>query len=108
MEMNGSTFYSHKSDCCLCSVYSIYVFCLCYSFKLRVISQTNKLLYFSPPLNAAEDPIYANTRPVANKQPSPRPGMKVQPLKTASSSQNLRLHPSPGARYEDGKRRFKR
>lgn len=55
-----------------------------------------------------EDPVYANTRPVAKKQPSPRPGMQVQSLKTASSSQNLRQHPSPGARYEDGKRRYKR
>ncbi|XP_031174369.1 uncharacterized protein LOC116063511 isoform X2 [Sander lucioperca] len=53
-----------------------------------------------------EDPIYANTRPVANKQPSPRPAMPVGNLKTASSSQNLR-NPSPGRRYDDGKQRYK-
>ncbi|XP_028444258.1 uncharacterized protein LOC114562157 isoform X2 [Perca flavescens] len=53
-----------------------------------------------------EDPIYANTRPVANKQPSPRPAMAVDNLKTASSSQNLR-NPSPGRRYDDGKHRYK-
>ncbi|XP_039666038.1 uncharacterized protein LOC120564865 isoform X2 [Perca fluviatilis] len=53
-----------------------------------------------------EDPIYANTRPVANKQPSPRPAMAVGNLKTASSSQNLR-NPSPGRRYDDGKQRYK-
>ncbi|XP_032382716.1 uncharacterized protein LOC116696096 isoform X2 [Etheostoma spectabile] len=53
-----------------------------------------------------EDPIYANTRPVANKQPSPRPAMLVGNLKTASSSQNLH-NPSPGRRYHDGKQRYK-
>ncbi|XP_078115468.1 uncharacterized protein LOC144523640 isoform X3 [Sander vitreus] len=53
-----------------------------------------------------EDPIYANTRPVANKQPSPRPAMPVGNLKEASSSQNLR-NPSPGRRYDDGKQRYK-
>ncbi|XP_051232445.1 uncharacterized protein LOC127350153 isoform X2 [Dicentrarchus labrax] len=52
----------------------------------------------------AEDPIYANTRPLANKQPSPRPGMPVDNLK--ASSQNLR-NPSPGKRYDEGKRRHK-
>ncbi|XP_034738392.1 uncharacterized protein LOC117951029 isoform X2 [Etheostoma cragini] len=53
-----------------------------------------------------EDPIYANTRPVANKQPSPRPAMPVGNLKTASSSQNLQ-NPSPGRRYYDGRQRYK-
>ncbi|XP_018525700.1 uncharacterized protein LOC108879050 isoform X2 [Lates calcarifer] len=47
-----------------------------------------------------DDPIYANTRPVAGKQPSPRPGMPVDKLKTVPSSQNFK-------RYEEGKRRHK-
>lgn len=55
----------------------------------------------------ADDPIYANTRPVANKQPSPRPRILVADnLKPVSSSQNLRI-PSPGRKYNDGKRRYK-
>ncbi|XP_031724358.1 uncharacterized protein LOC116395011 [Anarrhichthys ocellatus] len=51
-----------------------------------------------------EDPVYANTRPVANKQPSPRPGMDH--LKAVSSSQNPR-NPSPGRKYDEGKLRYK-
>ncbi|KAK1897656.1 putative plasma membrane protein [Dissostichus eleginoides] len=54
----------------------------------------------------AEDPIYANTRPVANKHPSPRPGVPVDTLKKASSSQNLR-NPSPARRCQEDKRRCK-
>ncbi|KAK2835758.1 hypothetical protein Q5P01_016242 [Channa striata] len=50
----------------------------------------------------APDPIYINTRPMVNKQPSPRPA--GDKLKTAASAQNLRT-PSPGGRYEDSKRR---
>ncbi|XP_034002032.1 uncharacterized protein LOC117495079 isoform X2 [Trematomus bernacchii] len=53
-----------------------------------------------------EDPIYANTRPVANKHPSPRPGVPVDTLKKASSSQNLR-NPSPARRCHEDKRRCK-
>lgn len=58
-------------------------------------------------LNAAEDPVYANTRPVANKHPSPRPRVQ-QPKdpKTLPSSQKL-WTPSPGRRYDEGKRRYK-
>ncbi|XP_068558518.1 uncharacterized protein [Cebidichthys violaceus] len=51
-----------------------------------------------------EDPIYANTRPVASKQPSPRPG--TDHLKAGSSSQNPR-NPSPGRRYDEGKQRYR-
>ncbi|KAK9519183.1 hypothetical protein VZT92_021927 [Zoarces viviparus] len=51
-----------------------------------------------------EDPVYANTRPVAKKQPSPRPGMDH--LKAVSSSQNPR-NLSPGRKYDEGKRRYK-
>ncbi|TNN66774.1 hypothetical protein EYF80_023016 [Liparis tanakae] len=40
-----------------------------------------------------EDPVYANTRRVANKQPSPRP--RADQLEAGPSSQNLR-NPSPG------------
>ncbi|KAI4828419.1 hypothetical protein KUCAC02_022515 [Chaenocephalus aceratus] len=54
----------------------------------------------------AEDPIYANTRPVANKHPSPRPGVLVDTLKKASSSQNLR-NPSPTRKCHKDKRRCK-
>ncbi|KAM8745615.1 uncharacterized protein AB9X84_016764 isoform 3-T3 [Acanthopagrus schlegelii] len=54
----------------------------------------------------AEDPIYANTRPVLSKQPSPRPRIPADTLKTASSSQNLR-DPSP-KRYDDSTRRHRR
>ncbi|XP_010772625.1 uncharacterized protein isoform X1 [Notothenia coriiceps] len=54
----------------------------------------------------AEDPIYANTRPVANKQPSPRPGVPVDTLKKASSSQNLR-NPSQARKCHEDKRRCK-
>ncbi|XP_030288360.1 uncharacterized protein LOC115590979 isoform X2 [Sparus aurata] len=54
----------------------------------------------------AEDPVYANTRPVLNKQPSPRPKIPGDTLKTASSSQNLR-NPSP-KRYDDGRQRNRR
>ncbi|XP_034085753.1 uncharacterized protein LOC117555129 isoform X3 [Gymnodraco acuticeps] len=54
----------------------------------------------------AEDPIYANTRPMANKQPSPRPGGLVDTLKKASSSQNLR-NPSPARKCHEDKRRCK-
>ncbi|KAK5930953.1 hypothetical protein CgunFtcFv8_027147 [Champsocephalus gunnari] len=54
----------------------------------------------------AEDPIYANTRPVANKHPSPRPGVLVDTLKKASSSQNLR-NPSPAQKCHKDKRRCK-
>ncbi|KAK5907382.1 hypothetical protein CesoFtcFv8_005239 [Champsocephalus esox] len=54
----------------------------------------------------AEDPIYANTRPVANKHPSPRPGVLVDTLKKASSSQNLR-NPSPARKCQKDKRRCK-
>ncbi|XP_039984279.1 uncharacterized protein LOC120790618 isoform X2 [Xiphias gladius] len=55
----------------------------------------------------AEDPVYANTRPVANKHPSPRPRVQ-QPKdpKTLPSSQKL-WTPSPGRRYDEGKRRYK-
>ncbi|XP_034085752.1 uncharacterized protein LOC117555129 isoform X2 [Gymnodraco acuticeps] len=53
-----------------------------------------------------EDPIYANTRPMANKQPSPRPGGLVDTLKKASSSQNLR-NPSPARKCHEDKRRCK-
>ncbi|XP_036969458.1 uncharacterized protein LOC119028070 isoform X2 [Acanthopagrus latus] len=53
-----------------------------------------------------EDPIYANTRPVLSKQPSPRPRIPADTLKTASSSQNLR-DPSP-KRYDDSTRRHRR
>ncbi|KAM6939379.1 uncharacterized protein PEZ65_005453 [Lycodopsis pacificus] len=49
-----------------------------------------------------EDPVYANTRPVAKKQPSPRPGMDH--LKAVSSSQTPQ---SPGRKYDEGKRRYK-
>ncbi|XP_008296065.1 uncharacterized protein LOC103369188 [Stegastes partitus] len=49
----------------------------------------------------AEDPIYANTH---SKQPSP--GQPMNHLKTVSSSQNLRV-PSPGQRYDEGKRRHR-
>ncbi|XP_037625562.1 uncharacterized protein LOC119488202 isoform X1 [Sebastes umbrosus] len=53
-----------------------------------------------------EQPIYANTHRVPNKQPSPRPGTPAaNNLKLVSSSQNLRT-PSPGRKYED-KRRYK-
>ncbi|XP_047443533.1 uncharacterized protein LOC125009534 isoform X1 [Mugil cephalus] len=54
-----------------------------------------------------EDPIYANTRPVALGQPSPQPGEPAKSLKTAHSSQNLRSH-SPAGRYEEGRRRYER
>ncbi|XP_041791829.1 uncharacterized protein LOC121605809 isoform X5 [Chelmon rostratus] len=54
----------------------------------------------------AEDPVYANTRPVASKQPSPRPDMPVENLKMVPSSQTVR-NPSPGRRYEGGKGRYK-
>lgn len=63
-----------------------------------------QFIYFDL-FNAGDDPIYANTRPVANKQPSPRPGMQLQSLKTASP-QNLQ-DLTAGRRYEDGKRRIK-
>ncbi|XP_076583358.1 uncharacterized protein LOC143318762 isoform X2 [Chaetodon auriga] len=53
----------------------------------------------------AEDPVYANTRPVG-KQPSPRPGMPADNLKMVSSSQNLR-NPNAGTRYDEGKRRYR-
>ncbi|KAG7233963.1 hypothetical protein INR49_028677 [Caranx melampygus] len=56
--------------------------------------------------STADDPVYANTRPVANKQPSPRPGAQVDTLKKVSSSQNLKT-PNSGRRYEEGKRRQK-
>lgn len=62
-----------------------------------------KLMYL---VNTEDDPIYANTRPMANKQPSPRPRMQLHPLKTASSSQNFQDLTAEG-RYEDGKRRNK-
>ncbi|XP_060890903.1 uncharacterized protein LOC132972040 isoform X1 [Labrus mixtus] len=52
------------------------------------------------------DPIYANTRPVANKQPSPRPGMPEETLKKTSSSQNLR-NPNHTRRHDGGKRRYR-
>lgn len=47
--------------------------------------------------NAVEDPIYVYTPCVANKQPSPQPGLPMDNLK--ASSQNLQ-HPSPGRRYD--------
>uniref|UniRef100_UPI0037E7C430 T-cell-specific surface glycoprotein CD28 homolog isoform X2 n=1 Tax=Semicossyphus pulcher TaxID=241346 RepID=UPI0037E7C430 len=53
------------------------------------------------------DPIYANTRPVAQKQPSPRPGTPGENLKKVSASQNLR-DPSRAGRYEHGKRKQRR
>ncbi|XP_029005274.1 uncharacterized protein LOC114854764 isoform X2 [Betta splendens] len=48
------------------------------------------------------DPIYINTRPMVNKQPSPRPDN----LK-AAVSQQLRT-PSPGRRYEQSNRKHRR
>ncbi|XP_034387366.1 uncharacterized protein LOC117730025 [Cyclopterus lumpus] len=51
-----------------------------------------------------EDPVYTNTRPVANRQPSPRPG--PDHLKAGSSSQNLRS-PSPGGKRGEGNLRYK-
>ncbi|XP_041791826.1 uncharacterized protein LOC121605809 isoform X2 [Chelmon rostratus] len=56
--------------------------------------------------SSREDPVYANTRPVASKQPSPRPDMPVENLKMVPSSQTVR-NPSPGRRYEGGKGRYK-
>ncbi|XP_045904721.1 uncharacterized protein LOC123970623 isoform X2 [Micropterus dolomieu] len=53
-----------------------------------------------------EDPIYANTRRVVSKQPSPRPGMPEGNLKMVSSSQDLR-NPSPSRRHDEGKLRYK-
>ncbi|KAK5870016.1 hypothetical protein PBY51_024682 [Eleginops maclovinus] len=53
-----------------------------------------------------EDPIYANTHPVPKKQPSPRPGVPVDDLKKASSTQNLR-DPSPGRKHHEDRRRCK-
>lgn len=51
-----------------------------------------------------EDPVYTNTRRVANKQPSPRP--RDDQLKAGPSSQNLR-NPTPGGQSGEGKRRCK-
>lgn len=56
--------------------------------------------------SSVDDPIYANTRPVANKQPSPRLKMQLQSLKTAPSSYSLQ-DSTAGGRYEDGKQRNK-
>lgn len=52
----------------------------------------------------SECPIYGNTRPVANRHPSPRPNTPGSHLKAAPSSHNLRT-PSPGRRYEGSKLR---
>ncbi|KAI3368921.1 hypothetical protein L3Q82_025895 [Scortum barcoo] len=57
-------------------------------------------------LSDAEDPVYANTRSVVSKQPSPRPGGPADNLKAVSSSENLR-NPSPGQRYGEGNRRHR-
>ncbi|XP_029905889.1 uncharacterized protein LOC115358177 [Myripristis murdjan] len=46
-----------------------------------------------------ECPIYANTRPVLSKQPSPRPGMQLDSLKTVPPPKTLRT-PSPARKYE--------
>ncbi|AWP11343.1 Hypothetical protein SMAX5B_017588 [Scophthalmus maximus] len=53
-----------------------------------------------------EDPIYSNTRPVANKQPSPRPGLPGNQLKIVPPSQDL-WTPSHSRRHDDGKQRHK-
>lgn len=66
----------------------------------------NSCTLFMLLVTAGDDPIYANTRPVANKQPSPRPGTQLHPLKTASSFQNFQDLTAEG-RYENGKRRNK-
>ncbi|KAL6107443.1 uncharacterized protein ACO6RY_18217 [Pungitius sinensis] len=51
-----------------------------------------------------EEPVYANTRPVTSKQPSPRPGSDH--LKEPSCPQNIQK-PSPSRKYNEGKRRYK-
>ncbi|KAL3047548.1 hypothetical protein OYC64_021695 [Pagothenia borchgrevinki] len=76
------------------------------TFILMVLLVVCLLLRRRHRRSRAEDPIYANTRPVANKHPSPRPGVPVDTLKKASSSQNLR-NPSPARRCHEDKRRCK-
>ncbi|XP_069006204.1 uncharacterized protein [Embiotoca jacksoni] len=51
------------------------------------------------------DPVYGNTRPTANRQPSPRPRLPMDNLEV-SSSKNLRT-PNPSRRSEEGKNRYK-
>lgn len=95
------TVWSQKTD--------IHIFCFKKSNKILYIASyfTNNLSTLLMHLvNAGDEPIYTNTRPVANKQPSPRPRMQLHPLKTASSSQNFQDLTAEG-RYEDGKRRNK-
>ncbi|XP_034440016.1 uncharacterized protein LOC117760803 isoform X3 [Hippoglossus hippoglossus] len=50
----------------------------------------------------AEDQIYANTHPVAHKQPSPRPSLPLDSLKTRSSSDDF-WTPRSNRIYANGK-----
>ncbi|XP_060934796.1 uncharacterized protein LOC133011109 [Limanda limanda] len=50
----------------------------------------------------AEDQIYANTHPVANKQPSPRPSLPLDSLKTRSSTDDF-WTPKSNRIYANGK-----
>ncbi|XP_037830222.1 uncharacterized protein LOC108230606 isoform X2 [Kryptolebias marmoratus] len=50
------------------------------------------------------DPIYVNTRPKVNKQPSPKPGLLGNNVKTVPSFRDAT--PSAARRYEEGKRRY--
>ncbi|XP_008305483.1 uncharacterized protein LOC103376754 isoform X2 [Cynoglossus semilaevis] len=54
-----------------------------------------------------EEPIYANTRPVANRQPSPRVGTLTTNPKTVPSSMNHWTSGTTGRKYEQSTRRAK-
>ncbi|XP_022615077.1 uncharacterized protein LOC111232023 isoform X3 [Seriola dumerili] len=77
------------------------------AFILIVLLVIHTLLKKRCITSRGEDPVYINMhRSAANKQPSPRPGAQVNDLKTVPSSLNL-CPPSPGGRYDEGKRRQK-
>ncbi|XP_029285931.1 uncharacterized protein LOC115007273 isoform X4 [Cottoperca gobio] len=76
------------------------------AFILIVLLVTCVLLRRRCRRSRGEEPIYVNSRHVASKQSSPRPGLPGDNLKMVSSSQNLH-NPSPGQGYHKDKRRFK-
>lgn len=66
-----------------------------------------KVNSFSIILCPGEEPIYANTRPVANRQPSPRVGTLTTNPKTVPSSMNHWTSGTTGRKYEQSTRRAK-